>query len=450
MTKETFFNLKKSISKEKRIIKEIEYLSDSLGERKFKEEIDMIRSQLELLKHSLKKINEEMLSLLKEVSIKESGKKLVSKEFEERSSPNESGYDRIPKEVISNEKVKEKKKDISFLDLFKQTKKYSQMEKDTIKRFGNKKEKKIEKKERKPSKYVNLSTRIFADFSRDFIKRGYFKKIRKDLIRANLYLVDASYISTIFLTVAISIIAGIFIFLFLLFFEIGGELPIITLFKGSFIMRTLKLFWIIPALPITVFIFMYYYPSLERMSLKDKIESELPFATIHMSAVSSSMVDPSRIFDIIVATKEYPNLEKEFRKLLNEINVYGYDLVSALRSVSYNTPSLKLKELFNGLVVTINSGGDLQEFFDKRSESLLFEYKIEREKYTKTAETFMDIYISVVIAAPMILMLLVVMMKISGLGISLSTNMITLIMVLSISMVNIFFLTFLHLKQSSK
>jgi len=450
MTKETFFNLKKSISKEKRIIKEIEYLSDSLGERKFKEEIDMIRSQLELLKHSLKKINEEMLSLLKEVSIKESGKKLVSKEFEERSSPNESGYDRIPKEVISNEKVKEKKKDISFLDLFKQTKKYSQMEKDTLKRFGNKKEKKIEKKERKPSKYVNLSTRIFADFSRDFIKRGYFKKIRKDLIRANLYLVDASYISTIFLTVAISIIAGIFIFLFLLFFEIGGELPIITLFKGSFIMRTLKLFWIIPALPITVFIFMYYYPSLERMSLKDKIESELPFATIHMSAVSSSMVDPSRIFDIIVATKEYPNLEKEFRKLLNEINVYGYDLVSALRSVSYNTPSLKLKELFNGLVVTINSGGDLQEFFDKRSESLLFEYKIEREKYTKTAETFMDIYISVVIAAPMILMLLVVMMKISGLGISLSTNMITLIMVLSISMVNIFFLTFLHLKQSSK
>jgi archaeal flagellar protein FlaJ len=450
MTKETFFNLKKSISKEKRIIKEIEYLSDSLGERKFKEEIDMIRSQLELLKHSLKKINEEMLSLLKEVSIKESGKKLVSKESEERSSPNKSGYDRIPKEVIPNKEVKKKKKDISFLDLFKQTKKYSQMEKDTIKRFGNKKEKKIEKKERKPSKYVNLSTRIFADFSRDFIKRGYFKKIRKDLIRANLYLVDASYISTIFLTVAISIIAGIFIFLFLLFFEIGGELPIITLFKGSFIMRTLKLFWIIPALPITVFIFMYYYPSLERMSLKDKIESELPFATIHMSAVSSSMVDPSRIFDIIVATKEYPNLEKEFRKLLNEINVYGYDLVSALRSVSYNTPSLKLKELFNGLVVTINSGGDLQEFFDKRSESLLFEYKIEREKYTKTAETFMDIYISVVIAAPMILMLLVVMMKISGLGISLSTNMITLIMVLSISMVNIFFLTFLHLKQSSK
>ena len=76
--------------------------------------------------------------------------------------------------------------------------------------------------------------------------------------------------------------------------------------------------------------------------------------------------------------------------------------------------------------------------------------RIEKEKYTKTAETFMDIYISIVIAAPMILMLLLMMMKISGLGVSLSTSMITLIMVLGVSVVNVGFLTFLHLKQSNE
>ena len=73
----------------------------------------------------------------------------------------------------------------------------------------------------------------------------------------------------------------------------------------------------------------------------------------------------------------------------------------------------------------ITSGGDLPDFFDKRAQSLLFEHRLEREEYTKSAETFMDIYISVVIAAPMILMLLLMMMKISGLGISLSSGMIT-------------------------
>ncbi|MBA7654282.1 hypothetical protein ES703_62159 [subsurface metagenome] len=69
------------------------------------------------------------------------------------------------------------------------------------------------------------------------------------------------------------------------------------------------------------------------------------------------------------------------------------------------------------------------------------------EKQLKTAETFMDIYISVVIAAPMVLMLVLMMMRISGLGIALSPSMISLVMILVVSLVNIFFLTFLHIKQ---
>jgi Flp pilus assembly protein TadB len=442
MIKDIFFNIKKNISKEKRIISEMDSLLEKFGKIKNESEKRMINSQITSLKNSLKEINNEMPVLLGNLSLKKTEKKLI---------PEKSESEKIQKRVL-----KDKNFFLNFLNSLKnkilrnKEEKYTRIEEDTVKRFGKKKKKKIKKKEKKPSKYVNLSTRIFADFSRDLIKKGYFKKIRKDLVRANLQLVDTSYISIIFFTTLISLIAGFLIFVFFLFFNIGVGYPMITLVKESLIMRFFKIFWIIPLVPLSVFIFIYLYPSLERMSLTDKINNELPFATIHMSAVSSSMVNPSKIFEIIVATGEYPHLEKEFKKLLNEINVYGYDLVSALKDTSYNTPSLKLKELFNGLAITINSGGDLQEFFDKRAETLLFDYKIEREKYTKTAETFMDIYISVVIAAPMILMLLIVMMKISGLGISLSTNMITLVVVMSVSMINIFFLTFLHLKQTSK
>ena len=122
-------------------------------------------------------------------------------------------------------------------------------------------------------------------------------------------------------------------------------------------------------------------------------------------------------------------------------------MVSALRNGAENSPSKKLSELYTGLATTINSGGDLPEFFEKRAQSLLFEHSLENEKRTKAAETFMDIYISVVIAAPMILMILLMMMKISGLGISISTSMISLIMVLAVTMINIIFLTFLQLKK---
>jgi len=194
---------------------------------------------------------------------------------------------------------------------------------------------------------------------------------------------------------------------------------------------------------------MYFYPSFERKSLEGKIDQELPFATIHMAAISGSMIEPTKIFSIISSTEEYPNLEKEFNKLLNEINIYGYDLVTALKDRAINCPSQKLGDLFNGLATTITSGGDLYDFFDKRSNSMLFEYRLNKEKRTKSAETFMDIYISVVIAAPMILMLLLMMMKISGFGVSLSTSMITFLVVGGVSLINVIFLTFSQLKQSS-
>ena len=58
----------------------------------------------------------------------------------------------------------------------------------------------------------------------------------------------------------------------------------------------------------------------------------------------------------------------------------------------------------------------------------------------------MDIYISVVIAAPMILMLLLITMRISGLGIGLSTGMIALVMSLGVAVINFVFLIFLNIR----
>ena len=325
------------------------------------------------------------------------------------------------------------------------------LERKILKRLKKKEEDLIiEKKFKKPSTYIKNASRLFADYSRKLIKKGYFKPLAKDLIRANLEFVLAGYVSIILYTVMWSALIGLFIFGFFMFFNIGPELPIITFVEGDMLLRFAKTFWIFIVIPIGTFIAMYLYPSLERQSEEHKINQELPFATIHMAAISGSMIDPTKIFNIIITTGEYPAISREFTKLLNQINVYGYDFVGALRNMAYNNPSRKLSDLFNSLATAITSGGNLTDFFDKRASSLLFEHKLEKEKQAKAAETFMDIYISVVIAAPMILMLLLMMLKIGGLGIGLSTGAITITMILGVIMINIFFLTFLHLKQSGE
>ncbi len=427
----SFKELKDKISKEAEIIRELNSLTDNLVNVKDIEEKNMISLQINSLKNLLKKTNKNIPETLKKIT-------LIRQLPQKRkiSTPQIKSEDK-------SEKVLIRKPHKSKLPI-------SKLEKRTLKRIKKKKEEIIEKKIRKPSSYVKFANRIFSNYAISLLKKGKYKDLETNLLKANLKFLPKSYVSVIFFTTLLSVIVSLFILIFFLFFNITSNLPILTKVTEGIFVRFSKIFWILFVIPIGTFLIMYSYPSMEKKSAAWRINQELPFATINMAAISGSMIEPSKIFSIIVSTKEYPYLKREFTKLINDINILGYDLVSALRNSANNSSSKKLTELFNGIATTINSGGNLPTFFDKRAQSLLFEYRVEKEKKTRSAETFMDIYISVVIAAPMILMLLLMMMKISGLGISLSTPMITLIIVLGVTIMNVIFLTFLHLRHSGE
>jgi len=434
-----FLELKKNISREMKIAREIMVFSEEIEKSRDSEEKKEILRELNFLKAEMKKAGDNVPKLLNQIA-----------------APNPfSNYSSLKIPEVQVESLQEKKNKPSFSEKISQRMregKYKSnlpsLDKDTLKRLKKKdEEEKITRgKIKKPSIFARKANQMFSDFSFNLIKKGKFKEMQSDLVKSNLNILLKSYISMIILSTLISFVASFVIFLFILFFDVSA-FPAITFATGNFALRLLKTFWIILIVPVGTFLFMFFYPSMEKDSVAKRIDQELPFATINMAAISGSMIDPTKIFQIMVSTKEYPYLEKEFTKLLNSVNVLGQDFITALKNSTFNTASKKLGELYSGLATTINSGGDLPKFFEERAKSMLFEYTLEKEKNTKMAETFMDIYISVVIAAPMILMLLLMMMRISGLGIPLSTNAITLIMVLGVVGINIVFLTFLQIKQ---
>ena len=282
--------------------------------------------------------------------------------------------------------------------------------------------------------YVKISNRFFLDTADRFIAKGYFKPLALALNKANIEILFSAYVAVVLFSTLLALI----------FSSVVAVMIVVLDFS---IPTLLKVIWLPLVIPAVTFFVVYYYPSTERSSLARKIEQELPFAVIHMSAISGSGIEPVELFKIITVSKEYPFLRKELRKVLNQINLYGYDLVTALNNVMKTSPSPRLSELFAGLSTTISSGGDLSEFFQKRAETLLVDYRLEREKYTKVAETFMDIYISVVIAAPMILMLLLIMVSISGFQIPFSPNEMTIMIILVIAVINMIFIGVLQIKQ---
>ncbi|MEK6842519.1 MAG: type II secretion system F family protein [Nanoarchaeota archaeon] len=432
--KDFFLDLKSNISREIKMAKEINVFSKEMEKKENSENKKIINEEIKTLKKELEKINEEITEKLNSISVNAplGTKKILDFGRVHALKPAKKWDFRIP----------------DFLK-FQNKYKLSKTENETLKRLRKKeKEEKVERKKiKKPSRYIGFANKLFSEFSAEMIKKHGFRELQADIVKANMNFLLRSYISVIILTTLISFFVSIFLVMFLLFFNISTTIPFITMSSENIALRFLKTFWLILVFPTTTLLFMYFYPSLERDSVGKKIELELPFATINMAAISGSLIDPTKMFNIIISTKEYPFLEKEFNKLLNTMNVLGQDFVSALRNSSFNTASKKLSELFNGLSATISSGGDLPKFFEERAKTMLFEYNLEREKSTRAAETFMDIYISVVIAAPMILMLLLMMMRISGLGIPLSTGAITLIMIMGVVGINIAFLMFLQLKQ---
>jgi len=300
---------------------------------------------------------------------------------------------------------------------------------------------------KKPNLYAQLANKFFLARAQKLLSKNRLANLKNDIHKGNVNVLVATYVSMMFFSTVLAVLVGLFLMFFLMFFSFTTELPFLEIYSGSWLPRFVKVFWVVFLPSIITFGLFYFYPYSERRSLTRHIDSELPFVVIHMGSISGSGVEPTHIFKIVGLSKEYPYTRGEIRKLLNQINVYGYDLISALRNVARFTPSQKFAELLNGLGTTISSGGDLKTFFEKRADTLLLNYRLEREKFIKTAETFMDIYISVVIATPMILLLLLVMISVSRISIGLSLGQMTFIIIFIVAFVNVLFLWVLSLRQ---
>lgn len=302
----------------------------------------------------------------------------------------------------------------------------------------------------KPNLYAKLSNHFFRQLSTSFINKGKFKRLNEDLRKMNSPFVISTYVSMMFFSSLIAFFLGIIIYVLLWFFDFSLTFPFLFVGEGDILTRMIKYIWIVVAIPLSMGVMFYFYPSSERKGLGNRINQELPFVTIHMSAVATSGVEPISIFEILLKSKEYRYTNMVLRKLMNLINFHGLDMVTALKRTAKSSPSDKLKELLEGLATSITSGGNLHSFLDKHAESLLFDYKIDREKYTKASETFMDIYISVVIAAPMIFLMLFIIMgstgSISGF-MGMTTELVSFLIIAGIVGLNIGFLIFLQVKQ---
>lgn len=266
----------------------------------------------------------------------------------------------------------------------------------------------------------------------------FFKDLYHALRLANIKVLSNTYVNMMVLGVMLSTLMGFFLFGF--FFS-ASALPL-----SQIIFRTIMMGFLTG---LAAFAGFYSYPYSKMKQRRRSINTNLPFAINHMAAVSSSGVSPVRMFKLISVSKEYGEVSVEIEKIVNYIEIFGYDVLTALKSVAATTPSYQFKDFFEGMISTTQTGGDLRQYFSQKSEEAMMNYKMERQKYTETVSTYSDIYTGILIAAP--LFFVAALSLVSLLGGKVGGMNVNIVIVLGtyviIPLMNVSFLTFLTMTQ---
>ncbi|HWQ67543.1 MAG TPA: type II secretion system F family protein [Methanospirillum sp.] len=157
------------------------------------------------------------------------------------------------------------------------------------------------------------------------------------------------------------------------------------------------------------------YPVIEKKTRETKINMGLHNAVAYMFAMRRGGAE---ILTILRSLSEmsavYGEVAYEFRQVVRDADFFGYDVVNALRHLSETSPSAKLRDFLQDMLSTVESGGDLGQFLQDRVRLLQEEVKFEQKEFLQFLGMVAEIYVTVFIAGPLFLIVIMVVMGMMG------------------------------------
>jgi len=249
----------------------------------------------------------------------------------------------------------------------------------------------------------DLSFKFFKHSLDPFV--DLFESIKPDLLKADMGLTLVEYVYVMFFSI-------------LIFFII--EFPLVTIITSiilqDIIIAILFSFTLNIVIVLIVFFIFYTYPSITAGKRKKDIESALPFATTYMATVANSGAPTVTMFKVISQFEEYGEVSKEVEKIYRDVEVFGMDLVGAIRKTANRTPSEELKELLWGLDTVLTSGGNISDFLHEKSRLFIAEYGRKLQQYSRTLSILIEIYLTLILVGSVFFIIITALMSILGGG----------------------------------
>ncbi|MGA2122647.1 MAG: type II secretion system F family protein [Methanoregula sp.] len=247
-------------------------------------------------------------------------------------------------------------------------------------------------------------------------KRDEYAQLRNDLISARFKTPFEVYISTA--TVS-SIIVGFGMAAVIGLFSWVLKLPTLIKYKGAvpgplLVLSTYSLQ--IGTIAITIFSLLVFggltyvafimYPSLEAGNRRRNIDATLPYAINYVTSMSTAGITPAEVFRLLGDSPIYGESSVEARYIAREVDIFGRDLIDAMRLVSASTPSKRMKEFLQGSMASISSGGNLTDYFRTKADQYALENRQTQKLFLETLALISESYVTAMVAGTLFLIIL--------------------------------------------
>jgi len=160
----------------------------------------------------------------------------------------------------------------------------------------------------------------------------------------------------------------------------------------------------------------YLYPIIKADSRKRNLEDGLPFTTGYLSILAGAGVPPAQMFRSLAKIDSSLAISQEAKHIVRDVELFGVDIISAMESASKQTPSQKFKELLEGFIATMHSGGDLAKYLSERSMQFMRLKRIALRRLGDTLGVLAEFYVVMLVAGPLILVVMLAVMAMLGGG----------------------------------
>ena len=257
---------------------------------------------------------------------------------------------------------------------------------------------------------VAIALALFGGYYRR--KRERFSFLGNDLLKARIHVSLERWLSTVtlyslvlsFVCVTLGLVASAFLldyvpiwrYLFKAEADLSGILADFGLIVFALLACLMALF--------LIFILQLRVKGWERGK---KIDGHLPYAICWMSFMATIGIIPYAIFRKLADTEEFfGEVSQEAKLVVRDVELLGFDFISALRNLASVTPSTQMRTFIQGAVTNALSGGETGTYFISKARETMEENRKKFAEFIEALGMISEVYIIALVAAPLLIIIM--------------------------------------------